>query len=239
VNVQTQISEEQKAVDFAVVLENHKGFSVRKCKKGFLAFKDGRNLCTQPTVEDAIRSIDEQLEWENRRRLAEEERKAEQTLREARLAKEEAQKLVAILACIRPVRNFVESHGLAMLKECVQQLELEERDRNVPANWKELVEVAERIGELRCEEDNWQKPDRQVGEVDVDKYGVVEHRHWNSDADEYMTDVEYGLQEYIDEFSEDYLPQDEEEPSLRHIACFADIQNESMRQERMLEASGV
>ena len=193
-----------------VVVEDHKGFSVRKCKKGFLAFKDGRNLVTQPTVEDAIRSIDEHLEWECKRRLAEEKEKAERAIRVAELEKLQAQKLAAVLACIQPVRDFVETNGLAMLKDCVDQLGLEEQERNVPANWEELVEIAERIGEKRCEEDHcWQKPHRQVGEVDVDKYGVVEHRHWNSDIDDYMTDVEYGLQEYIDEFSEDYLPEDD------------------------------
>ena len=38
---------------------------------------------------------------------------------------------------------------------------------------------------------------------------------------------------------DDDQEEENEEPSLRHIACFADIQNEGIRQERMLEASGV
>jgi hypothetical protein len=60
------------------IVENYKGFSVRKCKRGFLAFKDGHNLMTQPTVEDAVRSVDEHLErelkWILAWTLAEEER---------------------------------------------------------------------------------------------------------------------------------------------------------------------
>jgi hypothetical protein len=198
------------AAEYQVVVEDHKGFSIRKCKKGFLAFKTRFQLATQPTVEDAIRSIDEHLEWERQWKLAKEREEAEREIRVANAAKLEAQRIAAVFACIQPVRDFVESHGLDMLKDCVRQLDAEERERNVPTNWEELVKIAERIGERRVDiESDWGTD--QVGEVDVDKYGVIEHRNWNSDEDEYLRTTEYGLQEYIDEFSEDYLPQDEEE----------------------------
>ena len=184
------------------IVENHKGFSVRKCKKGFLAFKDRCQLATQSTVEDAIRSIDDHLERERQAEIARAEQAEWQAKLEAENVERLRMKLEAVLACIQPVRDFVESHGLNVLKDCVQQLELEEQERNVPANWEELVELAERIGEQRCEDEGPDQRD-QVGEVDVDKYGVIEHKHWNEYENEYIRTVEYGLQEYIDEFSKD------------------------------------
>jgi len=223
------------------IVENHKGFAVRKCKRGFLAFKDGRNLMTQPTVEDAIRSIDEHLERERKAAIARAEQAKWQAELEAENAERQRQAVEAVFACIQPIRDFVEQHGLDMLQSCVGRLEFEECERNVPSNWEELVEIAERIGERHCEGD-WRE---EVGEVDVDRYGVIEHRYYNSNCDGYASTVEFGLQEYVDAYKEDYLPEDEneddenEEPSLRHTACFADIQNEGIRQERMLEASGV
>jgi hypothetical protein len=195
-----------------VVVENYKGFSVRKCRKGFLAFPKsggGGNLETRSTVEEAIAWIDQYLERERQAAIF----RAGLAERQAKLQAEKAevarQKLEAVLACIQPIRDFTEKHGLKMLQDCLEQLEQEERDRNVPANWEELVEIADQIAEKRSSDDGWGTD--QVGEVDVDKYGVTEHRYYNSDFDGYALHTEYGLQEYIDEFKEDFLPEDEEE----------------------------
>src|SRR5262249_13249946 len=161
-------------------------------KKGYLAFRVGcgGNLLTQQTIEDAILSIDRHVEWEleneRQRKLAEAERAA----RIAAADKLAAEKRAAVLACIQPIRDFVEIHGLEMLENCVRQLGLEERERNVPANWVELVELAERIAEERG--GGWGSD--SPGDIDVDKYGATEYFDYISEGDYYGRKVEYGLQ---------------------------------------------
>jgi hypothetical protein len=201
-------TEEDRPNPFAVLIDNHKGFSVRRSKKGFLAFKGGRNLETRQTVEEAIASIDEYLERERQVEVARAEQAERQAKLEAETAERARKKLKAVLACIQPIRDFTERQGLKMLQDCLEQLEQEERDRNVPSNWEKLVEMADQIAEKRSSDDGWRT---EVGEVDVDKYGVTEHSYYNSDLDGYALHTEYGLQEYIDQFREGWLPEDEEE----------------------------
>jgi hypothetical protein len=183
-----------------IVIAAHKGFAVRKVKKGYLAFKidgGGRTLPTCATPEEAVTSVDQYLEEERQR--VEQERQ-EQEAREQRW-REEAErqrfKTETVLACIRPIRDFVAVHGVTTLKDCVEQLDQEERERNVPANWEELAELCAIIGEKRSQND-----ETQVGEVEVNEYGVTEFTHWNSREDRHMDSNSYGLQEYIVDFYE-------------------------------------
>jgi hypothetical protein len=72
---------------------------------------------------------------------------------------------------------------------------------------------------------------------DADLYG--DHFPTEEEAsDAVEADWEYHKDELEAKYDDDE-EEENEEPSLRHTACFADIQNESIRQERMLEASGV
>ena len=99
------------------------------------------------------------------------------------------------------------------LKQLLERMDFnflqEERERNVPANWEELVAICERIKNKQIENVG-------SGEVDVSKYGVIEYTVKDIEGDrdvngKYLTNSgSYGLQEYIDEFKDDWLPEDEE-----------------------------
>jgi hypothetical protein len=195
-----------------IIVENHKGFSVRKSKKGFLAFKisGGRDLGSRPTIEEAIASIDQYLEQERQAEITRAEQAEELAKERAEEVELARQKLETVLAVIQPIRDFVAAHSVATLKDCVEQLDWEERDRNVPANWEELVEIADKIADKRIEYDSgmWRT---DVGEVEVTQYGVVEHSHWDQEENDYLVSEEYELQEYIDAFKEDYLEEEDED----------------------------
>ena len=206
--VDNNSTDEDRPSPFAVLIDNHKGFSVRRSKKGFLAFKGGRNLETRQTVDEAIASIDQYWEQERQAEMRMAVEAEWQAKRRAEEAERQRKKLQTVFACIQPIREFAERQGLKILRDCLEQLEQEERDRNVPSNWEKLVEMADQIAEKRSSDDGWRT---EVGEVDVDKYGVTEHSYYNSDLDGYALHTEYGLQEYIDQFREGWLPGDEEE----------------------------
>jgi hypothetical protein len=187
-----------------VIIPDYKGYTIRRCRKGYLAFQGGNNLYTCDTVDQAIKSVDRYLECKERQREADRLQEEARIQREREDAERERLKREAVLATIAPIRDFVSRHGLDLLRNCVAQLEQEERDRNVPQNWQALVELCERIGEKRTEEEtDWGH--RSVGEVDVTKYGVTEYYNWNSRADCYLSKVKYGLHEYIDRFGAEYL----------------------------------
>jgi hypothetical protein len=188
-----------------IIVENHKGFSVRKSKKGFLAFRigGGRDLGSRPTVEEAIASIDQYLEQERQAEITRAEKAEELAKERAEEAELARQKLETVLACIQPIRDFTAEHGLAMLRDCGVQLEQEELERNVPANWEELVEIAEEIAGRRSEGGC-----EAVYDVGVSKYGVTEELTY--ERDDYPTySVDYTLQEYIDAFRDDWLEEED------------------------------
>jgi hypothetical protein len=184
-----------------ILIPDYKGFTIRTAKKGYLAFKGGFTLPTQATVQDAVNSVDAHFEWEVKRAAWAEEESARRAQEEREREQKVAEKKRAIFAVIQPVRDFAEIHGLDMLRDCIAQLEQEERERNVPENWEELVEICEQIGQKRGEE-QWQT---NVGDVDVDKYGVTEHLGYNSNMGAYCSKTEYSLQEYINTFKECWL----------------------------------
>jgi hypothetical protein len=96
-----------------------------------------------------------------------------------------------------------------MLHQCVECLAQEERDRNVPANWEELVDKCEMIAEARMEQ--W---DNHPSDVGVDKYGVTETWETNSYGHDYTDERDYSLEEYIDNFGDLVEDEEEEEPTL-------------------------
>jgi hypothetical protein len=190
-----------------IFIENYKGFRVRKSKKGYCAERigGGMNLGSGPTVEDAVTSVDAHLEWQKEQEAKLAEAARQQAEREAERERKAQLRIEAVLACIEPVRRCVESYGLDMLRDCVKQLEYEEAERNVPANWEELVEKCEQIGECRC--DGWGSD--SPGDVDVNRHGVTESYGWNQELDCYAEEIHYGLQEYLDNF-ESSLEDDDE-----------------------------
>jgi hypothetical protein len=203
----TEVNEEYKT---EIIVENHKGFAVRKCARGFLAFPKtggGGNLATKPTVEEAIATIDQEIELRRRREADETEWRAQHAKRAAEKAEHDRQKLETVLANIEPIRDFTERLGLNMLRDCLTQLEREEQERNVPVNWEELVEICERITDIR-------EGNAEGGEVAVSKYGVTEHLEHESYGEYYEKDYSYTLQEYIEAYPDEYekyLEEKEEE----------------------------
>jgi hypothetical protein len=198
-----------------VVVEDYKGFAVRKCRKGFLAFPKsgpGGNLETRATVEEAVVSIDQHLERERRWKMSMAELAEQQAKRAADNAERERKKLERVIVCIPPIRVFIEKHGLATLRDCVEQLEQEERERNVPANWEELAEICQKIAEWRFRKAEDAEPwENQLNEEpDVTKYGVIEEITYTRDDNPTYT-KEYTLQGYIDGFKEDWLEDGGEE----------------------------
>jgi hypothetical protein len=206
------MSEEQKS-EFVIeiVVQDYKGFSIRKAKKGYLAFRgDGRGsgsqLPTCGTVEEAVASVDQYLERERQQAEQNHVRQEEREKRAREEADRQRLKTEAVRACIQPIRDFAAVHGLTMLDDCLQQLKLEEADRNLPANWEELVNKCEGIAERRQEGGGDDSP----YEVSVDKYGVTETWECNSYGHDYTDEYSYGLQEYIDNFP-DLVDEKEEE----------------------------
>jgi hypothetical protein len=198
-----------------VVVEDYKGFAVRKCRKGFLAFPKsgpGGNLETRATVEEAVVSIDQHLERERRWKMSMAELAEQQAKRAADNAERERKKLERVIVCIPPIRVFIEKHGLATLRDCVEQLEQEERERNVPANWEELAEICQKIAEWRFRKAEDAEPwENQLNEEpDVTKYGVIEEITYTRNDNPAYT-KEYTLQGYIDGFKEDWLEDGGEE----------------------------
>jgi hypothetical protein len=201
-----------------VVVEDYKGFAVRKCRKGFLAFRigGGRDLGSRSTVEEAIASIDQYLEQERHAEIVRtrqaEEHAEEQAKHAAEKAEQARQKLEAVLACIQPIRDFTDKHGLTMLRDCIERLKHEEAERNVPANWEELAEICQKIAEWRFRKAEDAEPwENQLNEEpDVTKYGVIEETTYTRDDNPTYT-KEYTLQGYIDGFKEDWLEDGGEE----------------------------
>jgi hypothetical protein len=156
--------------------------------------------------------VDKHLELERQRteqdRLWQEAREK----REREEAERVHQKLKAVLACIQPVRDFTDRLGLNMLRDCLEQLDQEERDRNVPANWQELAEKCERIGEWRLAQSEGSAPweNHLDSEPEVTKHGVKEEITYTRDDHPTYTQ-EYSLQEYINEFGDDYDEDHQEE----------------------------
>jgi hypothetical protein len=181
--------------------------------------KGRKQLATCDTIEEAKASVDRCFEWQAGYPQREASRKEEveklQREREERerIAREEKERIhQGVLACIQPIRDFVAVNGITMLRQCIECLDQEDRDRNVPANWQELADRCERIGEYLTEHD-WCD---NIGQVDVDKYGVTVHSNYdNRHTYDYLTHREYGLEDFIDEynhlFEDGYIVDDEEE----------------------------
>jgi hypothetical protein len=189
-----------------IILEDYKGFTIRECRKGYLAFKAGRQLETCKTIEGAKRSVDSHLEWEVRHAELQRQEKELAEARKREEAERERLRTEAILACIQPIRDFVAIHGMEMLQDCVEQLEQEELDRNVPPNWESLVEKCEAIGQWFCEH---AVCDEDPSDVEVSEYGVIEYYGYNSNFDTYAFTRKYKLEDYVDEYG--HLVDDEDE----------------------------
>lgn len=205
-----------------IMIEDYKGFAIRKAKKGYLAFKGSRSLPTCDTVEEAVASVDQHIEWERQRVEWNRREQEAREQREQEEAERERIKTEAVSACIQAVRDFVRTHGMGLLHDCVNQLDREEDERNVPANWEELVKICEAIAAWRYGEAEDSEPwenhlDEEPG---VSKYGVIEEITYTRDDHPTYT-REYTLEEYIDdnlEYYKEYLEENEEEdPEIRRI----------------------